>query len=107
MKKLGKTSKKLKKRQAGAYEIAIKTMAQNYEREKRMVRILFVIILALLAINAYFAYQFTTTSVMTTEETTTEQNGAYNFYDSEGNMISSDLSLDEMQELIDLNGGAE
>ena len=44
----------------------------------------------------------------TTYETTTysaDMDGAYNFYDSDGNLITSDLSLDEMQELIDINNG--
>lgn len=42
------------------------------------------------------------------EETTTysaDMDGAYNFYDSDGNLITSDLPLDEMQELIDINNG--
>lgn len=45
--------------------------------------------------------------VLETTTTTTEQQGLYNFYDSEGNMVTSDLSLEEMQELIDLNKGLE
>lgn len=35
----------------------------------------------------------------------TSMEGAYNFYDSDGNLVNSDLSLEEMQELIDLNNG--
>lgn len=97
----------VKESQKNAYELAIYTLEQNSKRERFIIKILVAIIIALLAINAYFAYVFTTTTVVTTEETTTEQSGLYNFYDSEGNAISSDLSLEEMQELIDLNGGAE
>lgn len=92
--------------QSSVYDMAIKTIEQNYKREKFMVKLMFVIIMILLAIDGFLAYQFATTTVVETTETT-EQTGAYNFYDSEGNMISSDLSLEEMQELIDLNGGVE
>lgn len=96
-----------KESQVNAYELAIRTIEQNYKREKFMVKLMFVIILILLAIDGFLAYQFATTTVVETTETTTDQTGAYNFVDSEGNMISSDLSLEEMQELIDLNGGNE
>lgn len=37
----------------------------------------------------------------------TSMEGAYNFYDSDGNLVNSDLSLEEMQELIDLNNGED
>ena len=37
-------------------------------------------------------------------ETTMEQEGIYKFQDSEGNMVSTDLSLEEMKELIEANG---
>ena len=91
------------------YEFAIRQVEQNYKREKFIVRILASIIAVLLVINGYMAYQIAngeyTTTTTTTE--TTSQDGVYNFYDSEGNMVSSDLSLDEMQELIDLNRGNE
>lgn len=36
-----------------------------------------------------------------------DMEGAYNFYDSDGNLVNSDLSLEEMQELIDLNNGED
>lgn len=90
----------INKKQMNAYELAIHTLEQNNKRERFIVRILLVIILILLGINAYFAYVFTTITVV--EETSME--GAYNFYDSEGNLVSSDLSLDEMKELVQLNG---
>lgn len=75
-----------------AYELAIHTMEQNYKREKFITKVLLVIILVLLAINAYFAYVFTTTTVV---ETTQEQDGTYNLIDSEGNMINSDEPMGE------------
>lgn len=98
----------VKQSQENAYQLAIKVLEQNNKRERFTVKCLLAIIGALLIINGYFAYQFTTTTVMETYETTeTTQDGMYNFYDSEGNMISSDLSLEEMQELIDLNQEAK
>lgn len=97
----------VKQSQENAHQLAIKVLEQNYKRERFINKCFLSIIGALLIINGYFAYQFTNTTEMTTTETTTEQSGMYNFYDSEGNMISSDLSLEEMQELIDLNQEAE
>lgn len=82
------------------YKLAIDTMEKNYKRERFTVKCLLAIIVALLAINGFFAYQFATTTVM---ETTTEQSGLYNFTDSEGNVVSSDLSLEEMRELVEAN----
>ncbi len=78
-----------------------KSLDNSNRRHNMVIRCLMVIIVILLAINGYFAYMFTTTTVM---ETTTEQDGVYNFVDSEGNMVSSDLSLEEMKELIEING---
>lgn len=84
------------------YQFSLRMIEENYKREKFVVKVLFVICLALSAIVAGLSYTLATTSVVETTTTTT-QDGAYNFHDSEGNLISSDLSLDEMQELIDLN----
>lgn len=89
------------------YEFAIRQVEQNYKREKFIVRILASIIAVLLVINGYMVYQIANGEYITTTTETTSQEGVYNFYDSEGNMVSSDLSLDEMQELIDLNRGDE
>lgn len=84
----------------------VKFLAQSLDnankREKAHRYFLYFIIVVLLAINGWFAYMFTTTTVLETEETS--QEGVYNFVDSDGNMVSSDLSLEEMQELIDING---
>ena len=81
----------INKKQMNAYELAIHTMEQNYKREKFIVKILVSIIVILLAINGYFAYVFTTTTVI--EETITEewtQDGDYNIYNKDGNMINVD-----------------
>lgn len=75
-------------------------MEKNYKRERFTVKCLLGIIAVLLAINGFLAYQFATTTVM---ETTTDQSGVYNFTDSEGNVVSSDLSLEEMKELVEVN----
>ena len=80
----------MNKKQMNAYELAIHTMEQNYKREKFIVKILVSIIMILLAINGYFAYVFTTTTV---EERITEewtQDGDYNIYNKDGNMINGD-----------------
>ena len=80
----------MNKKQINAYELATHTMEQNYKREKFIVKILVSIIMILLAINGYFAYVFTTTIV---EETITEewtQDGDYNIYNKDGNMINGD-----------------
>ena len=84
----------------------VKFLAQSLDnankREKTHRYFLYFIIVVLLAINGWFTYMFTTTTVAETEETT--QDGVYNFKDSEGNIVSSDLSLEEMKELIEING---
>ena len=82
----------VKQSQSNAYELAIHTLEQNYKREKFITKVLLVIILVLLAINAYFAYVFTTTTVV---ETVQEQDGTYNLIDSEGNMINGDEPMGE------------
>lgn len=46
-------------------------------------------------------------TVTTETSCDTSMEGAYNFYDSDGNLVNSDLSLEEMQELIDLNNGED
>lgn len=84
--------KAVKQSRNNAYELAIHTMEQNYKREKFITKVLLVIILVLLAINAYFAYVYTTSTVV---ETTQEQDGTYNLIDSEGNMINSDEPMGE------------
>ena len=82
------------KKQMNAYELAIRTLEQNNKRERFIVRILLVIILILLGINAYFAYVFTTTTVVeTTEEWA--QDGTYNIYNKDGSMTNGDIPYGE------------
>lgn len=88
-------------RESATLKLLENSLENSNKRHNMIIRFLVAIIIILLAINAYFAYMFTTTTVI---ETATEQEGVYNFVDSEGNVISSDLSLEEMQELIDING---
>ena len=76
-----------------------KSLDNSNRRHNMVIRCLMVIIVILLAINGYFAYMFTTTTVMEA----TEQEGVYNYVDSDGNIISSDLSLEEMEQLIEMN----
>lgn len=96
------------KKKINTEEIAVKAFQTHYAFTKFIIKVLLLIILCLLAVIAYDAYEDANTGYLeTTEETTTEQSGVYNFYDSEGNLVSSDLSLDEMKELVDLNGGVE
>lgn len=98
----------MKKKNKSTNELIIETFDRATKRDRFHTKVLLVIILFLLAIIAYDSYQDANTGwVETTEETSTEQNGTYNFYDSEGNMVSSDLSIEEMKELVDSNGGAE
>lgn len=86
--------KEVNKKQMNAYELAIHTLEQNNKRERFIVRILLVIILILLGINAYFAYVFTTTTVVeTTEEWS--QDGDYNIYNKDGSMTNGDIPYGE------------
>lgn len=91
--------KELEKEVYSVYDMALNAIEKNYKREQQMVKYLMCIIATLLVINGYFAYMFVTTSVV--EYT---QEGTYNFIDSEGNIISSDISLEEMEQLVELNG---
>lgn len=84
------------KKQMNAYELAIHTLEQNNKRERFIVRILLVIILILLGINAYFAYVFTTTTVV--EETTWTQDGEWNAINDDGTMINGDYPYGETNE---------
>lgn len=84
----------VKQSQNNAYELAIHTMEQNYKREKFITKMLLVIILVLLAINAYFAYVFTTTTVV---ETWTQE-GEWNAMNEDGTMINGDYPYGETEE---------
>lgn len=84
----------VKQSQNNAYELAIHTMEQNYKREKFITKVLLVIILVLLAINAYFAYVYTTTTVVETTEGWA-QDGTYNIYNKDGSMTNGDIPYGE------------
>lgn len=105
MKNLNKEVNKMEKdieTQNETVQFLAQSLDNANKREKTHRYFLYFIIIVLLAINGWFTYMFTTTTVLETEETS--QEGVYNFVDSDGNMVSSDLSLEEMQELIDING---
>lgn len=90
------------KKKINTEEIAVKAFQTHYAFTKFIIKVLLLIILCLLAVIAYDAYEDANTGYLDTYET--EQEGVYNFYDSKGNLVSSDLSLDEMKELVELNG---
>lgn len=87
------------------YEFAIHTLdvkhEENEKARKGFITIIIALILVILIETCGFIYYISNYGVL---ETTTEQEGIYNFIDSEGNAVSSDLSLDEMKELIEVNG---
>lgn len=60
--------------------------------------LLFILIMSL-AMNFYALYYVSTTTTM---EATTQE-GVYNYTDSDGNIISSDLSLEDMQKILEEN----
>lgn len=60
--------------------------------------LLFVLVISL-AMNFYSLYYASTTTSMET----TSQEGVYNYTDSDGNIISSDLSLEDMQKILEEN----
>lgn len=92
------------------YEILVTNLDKSNRFKEKIIRVLLIFIAFILILSfsiiGYMAYQMANGEYTTTTETTSQE-GVYNFYDSEGNMVSSDLSLDEMQELIDLNRGDE
>lgn len=69
------------------YKLAIDTMEKNYKRERFTVKCLLAIIVALLAINGFLAYQFVTTTVVETEEWI--QEGDYNMYNKDGSTMTN------------------
>lgn len=87
------------KQESATLEMLKNSFKNAEKKDKRKDIVLFVIIFSLLAINAYFAYMFTTTTIMDT----TTQEGIYNYTDSDGNIISSDLSLEDMQKILEEN----
>ena len=67
-----KQTKEIEKNTFNAYELAISAMEQNYKREKFVTKCLMIIIVILLAINGFLAYQLATTTVL---ETSYKQGG--------------------------------
>ena len=98
---------------ARAIESRNKTL--DKENKDKMCIIMWLLLLLVVSItgNAFAISWLIETDYVeetTTYETTTystDMDGAYNSYDSDGNLITRDLSLDEMQELIDINNGRD
>lgn len=83
------------------YEILVTNLDKSNRFKEKIIRVLLVFIAFILILSfniiGYMAYQMANDEY-TTE--TTSQEGVYNFYDSEGNMVSSDLSLKRQKKLI-------
>lgn len=96
---------------AKAIESRNKTLDKENKDKMCIIRWLLLLLVVSIIGNAFAISWLIETDYVeetTTYETTTysaDMDGAYNFYDSDGNLITSDLSLDEMQELIDINNG--
>ena len=102
MKDIEKDLNETNQEMRNVYDLTLKIMEKKDNLSKFIIRCFLVITVILLLINGYLGYTLATTTVLDTNET--NQEGVYNFVDSEGNMVSSDLSLEEMKELIELNG---
>ena len=98
---------------AKAIESRNKTLDKENKDKMCIIRWLLLLLVVSITGNAFAISWLIETDYVeetTTYETTTystDMGGAYNFYDSNGNLITSDLSLDEMQELIDINNGRD
>ena len=115
--KVEKELDQIEKDASEAYRIALAALdAKNKETERKeatfektmkkaMIEKLALIVLNIITVLA-FVYYITNYGILeTTTETT--QEGMYNYYGVDGDIISSDLSLDELQELIDFNRSLE
>lgn len=107
-KKLDKLEQDIHKVESEAdsvYQFAIHTLDVKHEENEKSRKCFLTIIVALILVilieTCGFIYYISSYEIL---ETTTEQEGIYNFIDSEGNAISSDLSLEDMKELIEVNG---
>ncbi len=118
--KVEKNLEQVEKDADKAFRIAIASLdAKNKESERKeatfertlkkgMIEKLALIFLNIITVLS-FVYYITNYGIMettTTTETTTQE-GLYNYYGVDGDIVSSDLSLDEMQALIDLNRSLE
>ena len=98
---------------AKAIESRNKTLDKENKDKMCIIRWLLLLLVVSITGNAFAISWLIETDYVeetATYETTTystDMDGAYNFYDSDGNLITSDLSLDEMQELIDINNGRD
>ena len=98
---------------AKAIESRNKTLDKENKDKMCIIRWLLLLLVVSITGNAFAISWLIETDYVeetTTYETTTystDMDGAYSFYDSDGNLITSDLSLDEMQELIDINNGRD
>lgn len=98
---------------AKAIESRNKTLDKENKDKMCIIRWLLLLLVVSITGNAFAISWLIETDYVeetTTYETTTystDMDGAYNLYDSDGNLITSDLSLDEMQELIDINNGRD
>ena len=98
---------------AKAIESRNKTLDKENKDKMCIIRWLLLLLVVSITGNAFAISWLIETNYVEetpTYETTTysaDMDGAYNFYDSDGNLITSDLSLDEMQELIDINNGRD
>ena len=110
-----KMEEKLKEYEIIAKAIESRNKTLDKENKDKMCIIRWLLLLLVVSItgNAFAISWLIETEYVeetTTYETTTystDMDGAYKFYDSDGNLITSDLSLDEMQELIDINNGKD
>ena len=98
---------------AKAIESRNKTLDKENKDKMCIIRWLLLLLVVSITGNAFAISWLIETNYVEetpTYETTTystDADGAYNFHDSDGNLITSDLSLDEMQELIDINNGRD
>ena len=98
---------------AKAIESRNKTLDKENKDKMCIIRWLLLLLVVSITGNAFAISWLIETDYVeetTTYETTTystDMDGAYNSYDSDGNLITHDLSLDEMQELIDINNGRD
>lgn len=98
---------------AKAIESRNKTLDKENKDKMCIIRWLLLLLVVSITGNAFAISWLIETDYVeetATYETTTysaDMDGAYNLYDSAGNLITSDLSLDEMQELIDINNGRD
>lgn len=80
------------KSEADSYsKLTAALMDRHYKTLNRIIICLIALNVICLCIIGYFAYVFTTTTLI---EETYDQEGTYNLIDSEGNMINSDYPLE-------------